>query len=133
MTFAWHVHHEILCEMLTEPIKNRIFYIKKTKPEGEIELRLRLLKPVQHPERLPIDWQEAYQKRLEADQKWKEAYQKRQEADQKRQEAYQKWQEAYQKWKEADQKSRSEIEALHSEECPNCPWNGRTIFVETLA
>lgn len=46
VVFAWHVHHETLVEPLTEPIENRIAYIRKDKPAGEIELRLRLLKPV---------------------------------------------------------------------------------------
>jgi len=42
----WHVHHNKLWEPLTEPIRNRINYIKNNKPKEEIELRLRLLKPV---------------------------------------------------------------------------------------
>ena len=42
----WHVHHEILTEQLTEPVRNRINYIKSDKPKDEIELRLKLLKPV---------------------------------------------------------------------------------------
>ena len=42
----WHVHHEVLWEVLTEPIRNRINYIKEYKPKAEIKLRLKLLKPV---------------------------------------------------------------------------------------
>ena len=42
----WHVHHEILFENLIEPLQNRIDYIKKEKPEDEIKLRLKLLRPV---------------------------------------------------------------------------------------
>ena len=44
--WAWHVHHETLAERLTEPIKNRIAYIKSDKPAHEIDTRLRLLKPM---------------------------------------------------------------------------------------
>ena len=44
--YWWHIHHERLYEYLTEPIRARINYIKKEKPKGEIELRLKLLKPV---------------------------------------------------------------------------------------
>ena len=44
--FWWHVHHEILVEPLTEPLRARINYIKKDKPNDEIELRLKLLTPV---------------------------------------------------------------------------------------
>ena len=107
MQYYWHVHHEILCEPLTEPIQTRIDYIKANKPEYEVETRLRLLKPVQHPESLPKEWKEACAKRDEA---------------------YAKWDEAYAKWDEANAKCLPEIEKLHKEECPNCPWNGETIF-----
>ena len=44
--FWWHVHHQELVEQLTEPVRARINYIKKDKPQDEIELRLKLLKPV---------------------------------------------------------------------------------------
>ena len=44
--FWWHVHHEKLVEHLTEPVRARINYIKKEKPREEVEIRLRLLKPV---------------------------------------------------------------------------------------
>ena len=44
--YWWHIHHETLVEYLTEPIRARINYIKKEKPKDEIELRLKLLKPV---------------------------------------------------------------------------------------
>ena len=44
--FWWHVHHEVLVEQLTEPLRARINYIKTNKPKEEIETRLRLLKPV---------------------------------------------------------------------------------------
>ena len=50
----WHIHHDQLVENLTEPLKNRIDYIKKEKPEDEIELRLKLLKKVKcKPENYP--------------------------------------------------------------------------------
>ena len=44
--YWWHIHHQELYEYLTEPIRARINYIKENKPKDEIELRLRLLKPV---------------------------------------------------------------------------------------
>ena len=44
--FWWHVHHEVLVEHLTEPVRARINYIKNNKPKDEIDLRLQLLKPV---------------------------------------------------------------------------------------
>ena len=45
----WHIHHEVLMEYLTEPLKNRIEYIKTNKPEHERDIRLKLLKAVKAP------------------------------------------------------------------------------------
>ena len=64
LEFYWHVHHEVLCEALTEPIQNRIDYIKRYKYASEVETRLRCMTPVLHPERLPVEWEEAYAKWL---------------------------------------------------------------------
>ena len=88
-------------------------------------------------------WREAYAKRWEADAKRREADAKRREADAKRweavakrREADAKWGEAVAKWQEAKAKlgeayaEWAAIEELHRAECPNCPWNGETIFPE---
>src|SRR3990167_3482925 len=115
-TIAWHVHHDRLLEPLTEPIGNRIAYIKANKSKHEVETRLRLLKPVKG--RLP--W--------EVGKAW-EAYGKAWEAYGKAGEAYGKAWEAYGK---AVLDHKDEIEALHREECPNCPWDGETIFPEKV-
>ena len=98
-TLYWHIHHEILCEG-TFDIKERIKYIKDYKPSKEIPLRLKLMTPVKNPEKLPVEFVRA------------------REALDKACEAYNKAWEAY----------ASEIEKLHKEEHPDCPWNGRTIF-----
>ena len=44
-THGAHIHHEVACEALTEPIENRIAYILAEKPEHERALRLRLMRP----------------------------------------------------------------------------------------
>ena len=75
---AWHVHHELLWEVLTEPIENRAAYIRAYKPKHEQATRLRLLKPITGP--MP------------------------------------------------DKITKAAMEALHKKECPDCPWNGTTIF-----
>ena len=98
--YAWHVHHDVLIEPLTEPIEVRQEYIRRYKPEHEIETRLRLLKPAVGP--LPA----AYAKKAWA------AYDKKAWA------AYEKAWAAY----------APEIEALHAIECPDCPWDGSSIF-----
>jgi len=152
---AFHCHHEILLERLSEIPENRITYILSYKSGNEQALRLRLFRPI--PKELierDAKWQEAYAKRQEADAKWQEAYAKwqeayakwqeayakRQEADAKWQEAYAKRQEADAKWQEADAK-RQEADAkwqeayaklgtmIHFDVCKNCPWDGKTIFV----
>ena len=98
--YYWHVHHNVLCEALTEPIQNRISYIRSSKPKGEVETRLRCMKPVLHPKKLPVKWSEAYAK----------------------------WEEAGAKLREAGAKCLPQIEALHKKEHPDCPWDGKTIF-----
>ena len=78
--------------------EERIAEIKKNKPEDEHELRLRLMKPVKG--QLPSDLCEASR-------------------------AYNKTWRAYD---EAWQCNQSAIAALHNQECPDCPWDGETIF-----
>ena len=114
--YAWHVHHDVLIEPLTEPIEVRQEYIRRYKPEHEIETRLRLLKPAVGP--LPA----AYAKKAWAayDKKARAAYAKKAWAayDKKAWAAYEKAWAAY----------APEIEALHAIECPDCPWDGSSIF-----
>ena len=138
--FYWHIHHDILLEPLTEPLKNRIEYIKNNKSKNEIELRLKLLKPVKG--KLPdevIKAGEVYYKVQETSDKSWEAYYKSWEASDKSWEASVKAWEVYVKAREAYVKAREaydkilkkyskEINELHEKECPNCPWNGKTIF-----
>lgn len=104
---AWHIHHEILVELLTEPIEERLRYIDtekaKCEPSWKIELRKRLLKPVMGP--LPEKIEKANQKRKKANQEWEKVLGEHQ----------------------------VEIEALHKVECPDCPWDGKTIFSEKVA
>ncbi len=103
--FAFHVHHDVLLEYCTD-YEERVQYIKGNKPAREQALRLRLFKFI------PID-------RLppELDKAW-EAYDKAREACDKAWEAYDKAREAY----------MPELIKLHEELCPNCPWDGKTIF-----
>jgi tetratricopeptide (TPR) repeat protein len=128
-TLYWHIHHEILIEETTN-IQERIDYIRANKPEKEIPLRLKLMTPVLHPEKLPSSFRkawEAYDKAREAYIKAWEAYIKAREVYDKAGEVYDKAGEAYDKAREA---YRPQIEKLHKEEHPDCPWNGKTIFSE---
>ena len=152
--FYWHMHHDVLVEPLIEPIENRIRFIKENKPKCEIALRLKLLKPVKG--KLPVEvvkaleaydkareayvkaWEaydkarEAFVKAVEAYVKALEACGKAREACGKAGEAYNKAREAYDKaWEAYDKaliKNKKAIEKLHAKECPDCPWNGKSIF-----
>ena|SRR3990167_11217187 len=76
----------------------RAAYIRKEKSKEEQETRLRLFKPFKGT--LP---QEVVK-------------------------AVQEYDKARQEYKKVLNDNKELIEALHKAECPNCPWNGRTIF-----
>ena len=76
-TWAWHLHHQTLCEPLSEPIANRIAYIASDKPKSEQALRYRRMRPVIGP--LPkglVKAYAAYGKALAASDKARAAYDK---------------------------------------------------------
>ena len=149
----WHVHHEILAERSYD-IVERVVYIMGCKEPDEIEPRLRLLRPVRGP--LPAMLVEAsarYDKALsewhEANARWHEACEVWLESDLNwshpgSPDRVDDWTEAL-KAKNAAEDALSEandavraayatclpeLEALHAKECPDCPWDGRTIFPE---
>ena len=99
---AWHVHHDKLCERLTEPIESRIECIRDNKPKNEIDTRLRLLKVVKD------------QARAERALKKYNAIVSKPRSDYDAIES--------KAW------SDSGLDALHEEECKDCPWDGKTIF-----
>src|SRR3990167_6015311 len=120
--FYWHIHHSILVEELTEPIKNRIEYIKKHKPEHERETRLRLMKPAKG---IGLAWAE-YEKITDA--AWAE-YKKIIDAALAE---YEKITDAA--WAEYDKitdaawaEYKKIIEKLHKEQCGCTEWDGREI------
>ena len=124
--FAFHCHHDTLFEYVTD-YDERVRYIKEYKPEREQGLRLKLFKIIPD-DRFPTKLdkaREAYDKAREANDKAWEAYDKAWKTNDKAWEAYDKAREAYDKAREA---YKPEIEALHKELCPGCPWDGKTIF-----
>ena len=61
----WCVHHEVRLEHLTEPVENRVAYIRSGKAAHEVETRLRAMRPVVGPlppalQKASADWQKAY-------------------------------------------------------------------------
>ena len=73
---------------------------------------------------------EAYQACADADRAYAEADQACAEARQACAEADRAYSEADRAYNEAIARHLSEITELHSMECPNCPWDGNTIFPE---
>ena len=140
--YAWHIHHDRLIEQLTEPIKDRIAYIKASKPPAEHELRLRLLKEVRGT--LPADfvalrakgdalrakgkalwdkgdalWAKGDALRAKGDALWDKGDALRAKGDALR---------AKGDALRAKGNALPSILALHAQECPDCPWDGQTIF-----
>ena len=117
---AFHCHHDKLCEYVYDYDK-RVEAIKRTKPVEEQELRLRLFKMIPD-DRLP--WRDSPE--YLACDKAGAAYDKAGAAYDKAVAAYDKAVAAYDKAWAAYNKE--ELERLHIELCPNCPWDGHTIF-----
>src|SRR3990167_9132409 len=115
--WAWHVHHDVLAERLTEPIDSRIAYIKKHKPKNEQKLRLRLLKQVKG--LLPPMWQKADAEWEKADAEWDKADAERDKAYAEWDKADAEWEKAYAERDKAYVAALPKIEALHKQECPN--------------
>ena len=124
----------------------RVEYIKINKPSDEVPLRLKLFQLVPKdriPGRESPEWiafvkaGEARAKAGEVYAKAGEAYPKASIADyDKAWEAYDKAWEAfvktgeafYKTWEAYYNKRQGELEQLHTELFPDCPWNGYSIF-----
>ena len=128
--FYWHIHHHILVESLIEPIENRVAFIKERKPEHERETRLRLMQPVKGklPNAVVKAWDAYLKARVAYNKAWKAHY-KGWKAYDKAQKA---WERAWKAYYKALAAHKDEIEALHAKECPNCSWDGKTIFPEEI-
>ena len=145
---AWHCHHEQLAEPLTQPAEARIAYILSDKPIEEQALRLHLFRPI-HDAAVEAAWvtYDAATKAARAthnaaiDAAWvtrnaaikaaQVTYNAALEAA--HQAAYNAALEAaqvtYNAALEAAQAAyNAALEAAHQAECPDCPWDGRTIF-----
>src|SRR3989337_1265864 len=131
----WHIHHKDFLLEWSDDIQERIDFIQAEKPKHEVEIRLRLLKPVQGalPPKL-VKAGDARDKAYDANAKARDAVVKASVAYAKAGDAFVKAKAAFVKAKAAYNKAYDEclpqIEALHALECPDCPWNGTTIFPE---
>ena len=105
--FAFHCYHYTLFSWVYDYDK-RVSYIKADKPKAEQKLRLKLFRMIPE-DRLPSKLHEAREAYNEA---W-EAYNKAGEA-----------------FNMAGEACMPELLKLHEELCPNCPFDGKTIFPE---
>jgi len=150
VVWAWHVHHNVLAEVLEAPISQRVDCILNTKDEHEIPTRLQWLWPVksQLPECL-VEVGAAYKKVAVARDKaaawynkaWaaydepgaasaaeaRAAYCKARAAYDKARVAYDKaWVARHDAWNAC----RETMEAIHKEELPGCPWDGTQLVFD---
>src|SRR3989304_3377958 len=131
----WHIHHKDFLLEWSDDIQERIDFIQAEKPKHGVEVRLRLLKPVQGalPPKLVKAGdargkaEDANAKAWDAYVKARDAYVKAGAAPDQAWDAFGKDWDAYRK---AYDKYLPQIEALHALECPDCPWDGFTIFPE---
>ena len=129
--FAWHLHHDVLVEPLIGTLEERVRYIEAMKPSEEQRLRLRLLKLVKG--ELPSEVVEASIADVEAWKVFQRAVEARGVYESSAvlgscEEAYQTYCKTIEAYNDVLAAHRSEVEELHRQECPNCPWNGKTIF-----
>jgi len=132
--FYWHVHHGVLLEWCYS-YEERKQYIIEHKPASEQELRLRLFQPVHGT--LPGAVARAGEEYARARKEYDRA---REEYARSREEYVRAWEEYVRAGEEyarageecdrAREEHAAEIEALHEQECPDCPWDGQTIFPE---
>ena len=136
-TMAWHCHHEVLSEALTEPAENRIAYILSDKPEQEQALRLRLFRPAptlatalaEYERVVATAWAEYERVKVTALAEYKRV-------------KVTAWAEyervkvtAWAEYKRVKAPAWAEYKRVeapeHAKCCPDCPWDGHTIFPVT--
>jgi hypothetical protein len=147
--WCWLIHHKVLLEMSTEPLARRVDFIRKHKRQPEIPTRLKWMRPVKGelPEEV-VKAGEAYMVARRAYDEAGEAYVVAGRAYDEAGEAYDeaRWacvkageaymvarrvcNEARRAYDEALRRNWKAIERLHAEECPGCPWDGKTLFPE---
>ncbi len=118
--YHWHVHHDCLLEYCRD-YDERIEHILECKPEHEHELRLRLFRLVKG--ELPI-WM------VVAVCAYDEVRHACGEVGGDCNEVGGAYDEAWCAYDKAMRICNDEILTLHAKECPDCPWDGETIFPE---
>jgi len=146
-----HCHHDVLVEVVWDYDK-RVQFIQENKLEGEIPLRLRLFQLIPE-DRLPAElvaamaegkrlWAEGKRLWAEGDRLWAEGNRISDKGNRFWVESNRLWAEGNRLmaegkrlmaegkrlWAEGIAAHMPELLALHAELCPDCPWDGETIF-----
>ena len=117
--FAWHLHHDVLLEWCFD-YAWRVAVIKTDKPLEEQATRLRLFQMVKG--QLPAKYDAAKAKYVAVRAEYVATTKAKFHAWEAKFDAA--WAEYVAAWATY----KPEILALHAQECPDCPWNGKTIF-----
>ena len=129
-TWVWHGFHDELCTPLAGSIDERLEEIHSEKPKEEWALRERLLKPIEG--QLPEAIIRAVVATAQALEAWHQATYSYKRFDIEISVLDHASYETYCEVRLEEMKVRAsylpEIEALHAQECPDCPWDGETIF-----
>jgi phosphoglycolate phosphatase-like HAD superfamily hydrolase len=142
--FVWHAYHDTLCSYLNIEVRKDI--IRNEKPEEEISLRLKLMKPIKNTRALPKELREHFKSWEEIKERANKIYEKMSKLKgnpNKKKEAY----EAFREWGKLAslnekyyyespklfEKYRKQLEDLHKKDCAEakkgkCPWDGKSIF-----
>ena len=131
VTWAKHIHHRVLIEPLLGSLEERQDCIKATKPAREVPIRLALLAEIDWP--LPEELVKAGEMYAKAFVVWYEA--RRDSCSEyyvanAQTEKSQCLLQAQHYYDLVLKVNIAQIEALHAQHCPNCPWDGKTIFPE---
>ena len=135
--FAFHCHHDILVEYVHD-YQERANFIINHKPSHEQELRLRLFKMIPA-DKLPTGWADvismevaARDARSKASNTYGSIVRRQEQPSSKERQSYR---ETIQAHSDAEVrcitimgKYLPELKKLHDSICPDCPWNGNTIF-----
>ena len=109
---CWHVHHSTRLVEWCHDLDGRIAFVKAHKKPEQVKTRLKLMKMVKG--ELPEEVISASKAFAEAGKALAEAGKACNEAGKA--------------FDDAILRNLPAIIKLHEEECPNCPWDGRTIF-----
>ena len=128
--FYWHVHHADVLIEWCRSYKERKAFILENKADNNIDTRIRLFKPVRGT--LPREVVEAGKSYHEAWKAYDEASKTAGKTHDKVWKSYHEASKAYDEaWKVCEKALKNNmpaIEDLHRKECPDCPWDGHSIF-----